>query len=81
MYRILYINATSELGGTDTDLLETVRVLDKDRFVATVVLPYPGPLDEEYRRLGVVVEYVKLSVMKRFFNLRQIVSFLWNFIP
>lgn len=65
MLKILYVNSTAELGGTDTDLLETVRHLDRTRFAPTVLLPQPGPLDNHYHTLEVPVIYHNLGVIKR----------------
>ncbi len=62
---ILYINATAELGGTDTDLFATVRALDKARFRPLVLLPGPGPFDDAYAALGVEVLHAPLPVINR----------------
>jgi glycosyltransferase involved in cell wall biosynthesis len=62
---ILYINGTSELGGTDTDLFLTVRTLDRSQFTPIVVLPHRGPFDDAYAALGVEVIHLDLPVMKR----------------
>jgi len=62
---ILYINATAELGGTDTDLYATVRALDKTRFRPIVMLPGPGPFDAAYAAMGVEVLHTPLPVVNR----------------
>jgi glycosyltransferase involved in cell wall biosynthesis len=62
---ILYINATAELGGTDTDLFATVRALDKTRFRPIIMLPGPGPFDNAYAAMGVEVVRTHLPVVNR----------------
>jgi glycosyltransferase involved in cell wall biosynthesis len=62
---ILYVNATSELSGTDTDLFATVRALDKRRFHPIVVLPHRGPFDDAYAAMGVEVLHFELPALKR----------------
>jgi glycosyltransferase involved in cell wall biosynthesis len=62
---ILYINATAELGGTDTDLFATVRALDKTRFRPIIMLPGPGPFDAAYAAMGVEVLHAPLPVVNR----------------
>lgn len=71
MIRILCLNATAELGGTDTDLLTMIRAMDRAAFEPVVVLPQPGPLDEAYRALGVEVRYLSLRLPGRRSPLRQ----------
>lgn len=56
--KILYLQSTSEIGGTDITLLRTVESLDRNRFEPHVVLPQDGPLVEEYRRAGCRVHLV-----------------------
>jgi glycosyltransferase involved in cell wall biosynthesis len=63
--RILCLNATAELGGTDTDLVTMVRAMDRAAFEPVVVLPRPGPLDEVYRALGVEVRYFPVRLPGR----------------
>jgi glycosyltransferase involved in cell wall biosynthesis len=62
---ILYLNATAELGGADTDLFATVSTLDRTRFTPIVVLPGPGPFDAAYARLGVEVLHLPLPAVTR----------------
>lgn len=69
---ILYLNATAELGGADTDLFATVRALDRTRFTPIVVLPGPGPFDEAYARLGVEVLHLPLPAVTRAARPRQL---------
>ncbi len=63
--RILCLNATAELGGTDTDLVTMLRAIDRAAFEPVVVLPQPGPLDATYHALGVEVRYLPLRLPGR----------------
>jgi glycosyltransferase involved in cell wall biosynthesis len=69
--RVLCLNATAELGGTDTDLVTMIRALDRAAFEPVVVLPHPGPLDEAYRALDVEVRYLPLRLPGRHGRLTQ----------
>jgi phosphatidylinositol alpha-mannosyltransferase len=50
--KILYLQSTSEIGGSDITLLRTLEVLDKKQFEPHVVLPHEGPLMEAFRKAG-----------------------------
>jgi glycosyltransferase involved in cell wall biosynthesis len=50
--KILYLQSTSEISGTDITLLRTVELLDRRRFEPHIVLHREGPFTEEYRRVG-----------------------------
>lgn len=65
MIRLLCLNATAELGGTDTDLLTMIRAMDRAAFEPVVALPQPGPLDAAYRALGVELWYLPLRLPGR----------------
>src|SRR5438270_6671187 len=59
---VLFVNATAELGGTDTRLCETVCSLDPTIVRPFVVLPSPGPFDSFYRDRGVPLFHLPLPV-------------------
>ncbi len=90
MLKILYLNATAELSGTDISLLATVQTLDKKLFQPTILLPHPGPFDEQYRAIGIRVRYQNLGIIKRSHSrARQLLTLLtlpivifqlWRFI-
>jgi glycosyltransferase involved in cell wall biosynthesis len=63
---VLFVNATSEIGGADVDLLEICRHLDRRRFDPVVVLPREGPLSDEFRRAGVRLLRLDAAPVKRF---------------
>ncbi len=61
--KILYLQSTSEISGTDLTLLRTLEVLDRARFEPHVVLQREGPFGEAYRRTGARVHI--LSAMRQ----------------
>lgn len=60
-YRILYLQSTSEIGGSDLALLRTIQDLDKRTFEPHVVLPRKGPLFDHFRRAGAQVHLVRMA--------------------
>jgi glycosyltransferase involved in cell wall biosynthesis len=65
---VLYLQSTSEIGGSDVSLLRIVEGLDKSRFHPAVALPSDGPLVEKLRQQGcdvfIVDEMIKLTTRK-----------------
>ncbi len=61
--KVLYLQSTSEIGGSDITLLRTLEVLDKKQFEPHVVLPHEGPLVEAFRKAGCRVHF--LSSMRK----------------
>ena len=57
---VLYVNATSEIGGGDLCLLRTVKGLDPARYRAVVALPSDGPLVGDFRAAGADVRFVEM---------------------
>ena len=51
--KILYIHTSSFIGGGNQVLLATMEKLDRSRFQPVSIIPEPGPLEEEFRRLEV----------------------------
>jgi glycosyltransferase involved in cell wall biosynthesis len=72
---ILFVNATSEIGGADVDLLEICRHLDRDRVSAVVVLPGRGPLSAQFEAAGARLVYCDTAPIKRFRTLTQAVAY------
>jgi glycosyltransferase involved in cell wall biosynthesis len=64
--KILYFNATSEIGGADRSLLVLLRHLP-DSFDKVVVLPAPGPWSEEFSAKARIV-YIPAAALKSFFQ-------------
>ncbi len=64
--RLLFVHASADLYGADIALLQLVSGLDRDRFRATVIVPYEGPLVARLRGVGVeVIVYPDLPVLRR----------------
>lgn len=57
---VLYVNATSEIGGGDLCLLRTVKGLDPARYRAVVALPSDGPLVGDFRAADADVRFVEM---------------------
>jgi glycosyltransferase involved in cell wall biosynthesis len=51
-HKILYLQSTSEVGGSDVSLFRIVEKLDKTRFEPVVILPADGPLVEKLMAAG-----------------------------
>src|SRR4051812_14741160 len=51
--RILYIHSCSAIGGGNKVLLGLLAGLDRSRFLPVSVIPEPGPMEQELRRLDV----------------------------
>ena len=78
--RILFVHTTSEVGGADVALLRLVRGLDRERYVATVVLPAEGPLTEALRvSTGEVVILPSLMRLSRHNGAWHLVRYAVNF--
>jgi glycosyltransferase involved in cell wall biosynthesis len=56
--RVLYLHATSEIGGSDVSLVRIIETLDRRRFQPLVALPADGPLVERLRRAACPVFFV-----------------------
>jgi hypothetical protein len=57
---ILILQASSEIGGAETDLLDFLRRVTRDVMNITVVCPQEGPLVPLLRETGVKVEFLRL---------------------
>lgn len=80
--KILFLQATSEIGGTDITLLRTVEVLNREKFEPHVVFPKDGPLVENFRRAGCIIHFLpgmrQLSSRR---GLLYLLQYLLGFIP
>lgn len=54
--RIAYVTTVSALFGAERSLIETMRMINRDRFVPLLVTIDPGPLEEAARAHGVIVK-------------------------
>jgi glycosyltransferase involved in cell wall biosynthesis len=74
--KILYIHASAELYGSDRILLELILSLDRTHFYPIVILPFHGPLAEEFQKQNIEYKIVKIPVLRRdLFNLRGILQY------
>jgi glycosyltransferase involved in cell wall biosynthesis len=55
LVRVLYLQSSSEIGGSDISLLRIVENLDRSRFRPVVVLPSRGPLTKAFEERGAKV--------------------------
>ena len=66
MQNVLFVHSSSELYGSDRSLLNIVTHLDRSKYRPFVVLPCPGPLVDEMKKLpDVTVEVFEVAVLRR----------------
>ncbi|MGN0374882.1 MAG: glycosyltransferase family 4 protein [Butyrivibrio sp.] len=66
MVNVLFIHSSSELYGSDRSLLNIVKYINKDKYSVHVILPCPGPLVDEMKKLpDVKVEIFEVAVLRR----------------
>ena len=61
---VLYVQPTSEIGGSDIALHRLVTNLDPSRYRPVVVLPHDGPLVESLRVAGVAVRFLPMRQLR-----------------
>jgi len=79
--KIMYINLTSELGGSDVSLFALISALDKNKFDPVVVLPHRGPFDDKYSQIAIPVYHIPMSKLARTFNPLPHLKFVLWFVP
>ena len=62
--RILYIHGVSEIGGAERDLLQLLRLIDRQQWEPYVVCP-EGPLSREVEKLKVSVYPMNLPSWRK----------------
>lgn len=77
---ILFVSHSAELYGAERVLLQTIEGLNKGKFKPILVLPRPGPLEEESEKLGVETVQVpsKWWLTEKGKSWKQPFSWLWN---
>ncbi|WKY46450.1 glycosyltransferase family 4 protein [Eubacteriaceae bacterium ES3] len=66
MKNILFVHSSSEMYGSDRSLLNIVKYIDKSKFNIFVILPCPGQLVDEMKKVpGVKVEIFEIAVLRR----------------
>jgi len=80
MNRVLFVSHTAELKGAERFLLDVLRTLDRTRFAARLVVPGPGPLEQQAAAAGVPVSVIpfKWWITEPSRILKQPVANLWN---
>lgn len=80
MKNILFLSHSAELNGAEQWLLQTLERLDKQKFCPYLILPCPGPLEEEAEKLAIEIFHVPmkwwLTEMSRIW--KQPLAWLWN---
>ncbi len=61
---VLYVSASSEIGGAENSLLLLLKHIDKESFHPILVLPSNGPLAERMMDLGIETFVVPLNALK-----------------
>lgn len=66
MKNVLFIHSSAELYGSDRSLLNIVKYIDKKIYKVYVILPYPGLLVDEIKKVPeVTVEIFEVAVLRR----------------
>lgn len=79
--RLLTISPTCERGGSDINLLRLLKNLDRNEYDILHLIPYPGPLLDEFRNAGVRVEIVDMPRIRLFKNPLRYIIVLLKFLP
>ena len=80
MKKILFINQSAELYGSDQTLLLLLKNIDKSKFLPLVVLPNEGPLKTELEKLHIqVVVAPILKLYRDMFSFKNIIKFVKDF--
>lgn len=75
MHKILFLQSTSEISGTDITLLRTLEHMDFKRFKVSVIVHRESPFTEDYRKLGCKVHVVP---QMRQLSLRRGISYIFQ---
>jgi len=77
MINILFIHQSAELYGSDKTLLLLLKNLDKSKFYPVVILPFNGPLVNEFEKEGIQVEIAPvLKLHRNLFKPKNALNFL-----
>lgn len=78
---VLYIQPSSEIGGSDIALYRLVAELDRSRYRPVVVLPRDGPLVANLRAIGVAVRFLPMLQLRSVRNPTYQLRFALRFWP
>ena len=81
MKSILFVHSSSELYGSDRSLFNIVKNINKNKYKVYVVLPCPGPLVDEMKKVkGIHVDIFAIAVLRRKnLSLKGSLSYLRDF--
>lgn len=79
--RLLTINATCEIGGSDTNLLRLFKRLNRDEYHIIHLVPYRGALFEDYRSLGIDIRVIDMPRIRIFRNPLNYLKVALKFLP
>ncbi|WP_338376112.1 glycosyltransferase family 4 protein [uncultured Flavobacterium sp.] len=76
MKSILFIHQSAELYGSDKTILMFISSLDKTKYLPIVILPFDGPLKEEFEKnnIKVIISPV-LKLYRKMFTPRNMIKF------
>ncbi len=77
---ILFVSHSAELNGAERMLLQILKNIDRKKFHPYLLLPKPGPLGREVRKLGIEEEIVPCRwwITEKSKIWKQPFSWLWN---
>jgi len=79
--RLLTISPTCEIGGSDINLLRLLKNLDRNEYDILHLIPYSGPLLDEFRNAGVRVKILDMPRIRLFKNPLRYIIVLLKFFP
>lgn len=79
--RLLTISATCERGGSDINLLRLLKSLDKNEYDILHLIPYTGPLVNEFKNAGIRLKIVDMPRIRLFKNPIRYIIILLKFLP
>lgn len=77
---ILFVSHSAELNGAERMLLQILKSIDREKYHPYLLLPEPGPLGAEAKKIGVEEEIVpfKWWITEKSKTWKQPFSWLWN---
>lgn len=73
MYKILYVNGSSNIGGAEVSLFNLVNKLDREHFAPVVAIPSGGQFFDKLKKTGIDIKILSLGEFSR----KKIFSFLF----
>lgn len=78
---VLYVQPTSEVGGSDVALFRLITHLDRERYRPVVVLPRMGPLVARLERADIRVVFLPMKQLRSTKNFVYQMAYLGHFWP